>query len=118
LSFDDLSIMDPEELAQLEGLDVVKAMEVVEFAELEAERLAKEGPPPKTKAEVAVESDSGEETSTPEVAATAAAAESEASASEAAPMRSDAPSTGNNGHSSTEPSSDEQGESAKASEEA
>jgi N utilization substance protein A len=44
LSFDDLSIMDPEELAQLEGLDVVKAKEIVDFAEVEAERAPKEKP--------------------------------------------------------------------------
>ncbi len=61
LSFDDLSIMDPEELAQLEGLDVVKATDIVGFAEIEAERMAKEGPPPKTKAEVVVEKESVEE---------------------------------------------------------
>src|SRR5438093_3581720 len=55
LSFDDLSIMDHEELAQLEGLDVVKATEIVEFAEREAERLAKEAPPPKSRVAVAID---------------------------------------------------------------
>ena len=45
LSFDDLSIMDPENLAQLEGLDVTKAAEIAEFAESEAERLSREPPP-------------------------------------------------------------------------
>jgi N utilization substance protein A len=44
LSFDDLSVMDPQELAQIEGLDLVKATEIVEFAEREAERIAKEAP--------------------------------------------------------------------------
>jgi len=46
LSYDDLAYMDPEVLAQLEGLDVVKAAEIVAFAEIEAERIAKESPPP------------------------------------------------------------------------
>ena len=55
LSFDDLSIMDPEELAQLEGLDVVKATEIVNFGEVEAERLGKLAPPPKTRAESVAE---------------------------------------------------------------
>jgi N utilization substance protein A len=54
LSFDDLSIMDPEELAQLEGLDVVKAKEIVDFAEVEAERAPKEKPA-RSRAEAAIE---------------------------------------------------------------
>jgi N utilization substance protein A len=124
LSFDDLSIMDPEELAQLEGLDVVKATEVVEFAELEAERLAKSGPPPKTRAEAVVESDTTEETSASEEAHDAVATEAEAEPAELEvpepnERAEDSTPAGNNGHASTENDGEHgQGESAKASEEA
>lgn len=62
LSFDDLSIMDPDELAQLEGLDVVKATEIVQFSEVEAERVAKEAPPPRPRGAAVVEKESSEET--------------------------------------------------------
>jgi N utilization substance protein A len=65
LSFDDLSIMDPEELAQLEGLDVAKAMDIVEFAEREAERLAKEAPPPKSRTAAAATAVGEESAETP-----------------------------------------------------
>jgi N utilization substance protein A len=51
LSFDDLSVMDPQEMAQLEGLDVVKASEIIDFAEREAERLGREAPAPARTAE-------------------------------------------------------------------
>jgi transcription termination/antitermination protein NusA len=125
LSFDDLSIMDPEELAQLEGLDVVKATEIVQFAELEAERLAREGPPPKTKAEAAVESDSVEESAPPEATSTAETGDLEQGASESEPAAAEteqnpasAPPGNDNGHTSNGHSSGEHGESAKASEEA
>lgn len=43
LSYDDLAILGPEDLAQLEGLDVAKAEEVIAFAEREAERMEREG---------------------------------------------------------------------------
>jgi N utilization substance protein A len=110
LSFDDLSIMDPEELAQLEGLDVVKAMEIVEFAELEAERLAKEGPPPKTKAEAAVESETEDSEEVSEV--------QESGSEVPAPAEFESAAPGNNGHAPEGPNSDGRGENAKASEEA
>ncbi len=61
LSFDDLSIMDPEGMAQLEGLDVAKATEIIQFAEGEAERLAKEAPPPtRSRTPAAAEQPAGE----------------------------------------------------------
>ncbi|MBI3467344.1 MAG: transcription termination factor NusA, partial [Planctomycetes bacterium] len=74
LSFDDLSIMDPGELAQLEGLDVVKATEIVEFAEREAERVAAEPPPTRARKLAAMESAVTEEAMKPEAADSAPAA--------------------------------------------
>jgi N utilization substance protein A len=59
LSFDDLSIMEPETLAQLEGLDVVKATEIVQFAEVEAERMPKESPR-KSRAEAVIATETPE----------------------------------------------------------
>jgi len=42
LSFDDLSIMGPDELAQVEGIDEQFAAQIIEHAEREAERLERE----------------------------------------------------------------------------
>jgi len=42
LSFDDLSIMGPDELAQIEGIDEQFAEQVIAYAEREAERLEQE----------------------------------------------------------------------------
>jgi N utilization substance protein A len=49
LSFDDMAVMGPEDLAQLEGLDVVKAEEVIAYAEREAERMERAGISTKTR---------------------------------------------------------------------
>jgi hypothetical protein len=85
-------------------------VQVVEFAELEAERLAKVAPPPKTKAEVVVESET--EATPEETAETAEADVSEDSqTTEAAEQNSTA---GNNGQHASEEGSEERGESAKA----
>ena len=92
LSFDDLSIMDPEELAQLEGLDVVKANEVVEFAEVEAERLAKEAPQRRTRADAVMEQEAdatANPTKTPK-SDNGSPAEQEAASSEAVEPNADA----------------------------
>jgi N utilization substance protein A len=126
LSFDDLSIMDPEELAQLEGLDVVKATEIVGYAEVEAERVAREGPPPKTKAEAAVESDAGQDESGTESAAAEPAGELEPAEPGAEPAADGAAEeaeqtggdAGDNGHPSAQQGAGEEGENAKASEDA
>jgi N utilization substance protein A len=97
LSFDDLSIMDPEELAQLEGLDVVKATEVVQFAEVEAERMPKE-PPRKSRSEAVAEKaaieEPGPEPTTPtEVGETAPSSptESDVAGSDAAAVSPEQP---------------------------
>ncbi len=84
LSFDDLSIMDPEEMATIEGLDVVKATEIVEFAEREAERIGREAPPPRSRAVAVMEAEAAAE-SPPDETAPAAAAEAEPAAADAPP---------------------------------
>jgi transcription termination/antitermination protein NusA len=46
LSFDDLTFLEPADLAELGGIDEELAEEIIMYAEEEAERIEKEGPPP------------------------------------------------------------------------